>query len=60
MRIDLNKPNLATNLLKYNEARATPKTSQANAKPICEGETLCCFKIDGKVTKSMPIAVAKQ
>ena len=53
-------PNLATNLLKKNDIKATPQTSTAKAMPISEGVILLSFKIDGKVTKSMPIAVANR
>ena len=53
-------PNLATNLLKKNDINAIPQTSMAKAMPICEGLILLSFRMDGKVTKSMPIAVANR
>jgi hypothetical protein len=39
---------------------ATPQTSTAKAMPICDGVILWSFKIDGKVTKFIPTAVANR
>jgi hypothetical protein len=47
-------------LLKKNVIKAIPQTSTAKAIPICEGLILLSFKMDGKVTKSIPIAVANR
>ena len=53
-------PNLSTNLLKKNDIKAMPQTSTAKAMPICEGLILLSFRMDGNITKSMPIAVANR
>ncbi len=58
--MDLIIPIFPANLLKKNDIMATPNISTPKASPICEGLILLDLSRVGKVTKLIPIALAKQ
>ncbi len=55
----LSNPRREVILLKKNDMKIPPKISKEKAKPTWAGSTPCLFRTAGKVTKFMPIAMAK-